>query len=322
MEPLVTKLIGKRAALKERKLPRSKRGYQKILLITFWFLFISTFWFMFQAYQRTAYVNNKLNILNNNIQEKTKDSTTNSLISQDATVSFAEHFAQIYLKVEPDQNARMEREQQLVKMLASNLAVQELEGTADINANRTVTSINPYKVKVLNKSQAFITLLVSYNIEKPNVEPQEITQLLNLTIGTDGTNFNVIEQPYLLPAPAEAKLEKVENSMESKPELTNVEVKRQANDFLKQFFTSYGKATLEEMKYLMNSPESLNGFADFTGLEKTKIYEAQAKGHYVVKTIAVFKDKATHADMRYSFTLYISKKDGKFYVNKLTHTLN
>ncbi|GAA3315888.1 hypothetical protein GCM10020331_011820 [Ectobacillus funiculus] len=118
-------------------------------------------------------------------------------------------FAQIYLKVEPDQNARMEREQQLVKkMLASNLAVQELEGTADINANRTVTSINPYKVKVLNKSQAFITLLVSYNIEKPNVEPQEITQLLNLTIGTDGTNFNVIEQPYLLPAPAEAKLEK------------------------------------------------------------------------------------------------------------------
>ncbi|GAA3315885.1 hypothetical protein GCM10020331_011810 [Ectobacillus funiculus] len=74
LEPLVTKLIGKkRAALKERKLPRSKRGYQKNLTdYILVFLFISTFWFMFQAYQRTAYVNNKLNILNNNIQEKDK----------------------------------------------------------------------------------------------------------------------------------------------------------------------------------------------------------------------------------------------------------
>jgi hypothetical protein len=319
---LVAKLIGKRTALKERKLPRSKRSYQKILFIAFWLLFLSTFWFMFQAYQRAAYVNDKLNTLNNNIQKQSKESTSDSFIRQDATVSFAQQFAGQYLNIAPDQNARMEREKRLVNMLASNLAVQELEGTGEINAKRTVTSIKPYKVNVLNPSQALVTLLVSYKIEKPNAQPQNITQLLNLTIGTDGTNFNVIEQPYLLPAPAEAKLEKVENTMESKPELTNEEVKGQINDFLKQFFTSYGKSTLDEMKYLMNSPESLNGFADFTGLEQTKIYDAKEKGHYVVKTIAVFKDKATNVDMRYSFTLDVSKQDGKFYVNKLTHTLN
>ncbi len=277
---------------------------------------------MFQAYQRTAYVNDKLNALNNNIQKQSKEDTSNSLIQQEATVSFAQQFASLYLNIDSDQNARTDREKRLVKMLASNLAVQELEGTGNINAKRTVTSIKPYKVKVLNKSQALVTLLVSYKIERPNVEPQNITQLLNLMIGTDDTNFSVIEQPYLLSAPAPAKLEKVENSLDSKAETENVEVKKQINEFLNQFFTSYSKSSLEEMKYLMNNPESLSGFADFTGLEKTKIYNAQEKGHYVVKTIAVFKDKGTNVDMHYSFTLDVSKKDGKFYVNKLTHTLN
>ncbi|PFV46545.1 hypothetical protein COL00_20010 [Bacillus cereus] len=70
MSSLIAKLKFKRAVAKERKLPKSKKGYQIILVVVFWLLFISTFWFMFQAYQRTAFVDNKLNILKTEISDK------------------------------------------------------------------------------------------------------------------------------------------------------------------------------------------------------------------------------------------------------------
>ncbi|NGY87981.1 conjugal transfer protein (plasmid) [Bacillus megaterium] len=74
-------------------------------------------------------------------------------------------------------------------------------------------------------------------------------------MGTDQTNFNIVEQPYLLPVPREAKLEKVENSLEEKSTVSNPNLTNEVNDFLTQFFTSYSKSNLEEMSYLM---ENLN----------------------------------------------------------------
>ena len=169
---------------------------------------------MFQAYQRTAFVNNKLNVLKSELSDKSNVDKENSLISQEATNSFAQSFAYTYLNIEKDENARKEREKKLVKMLATNLPIQELEGTGEINAKRIVTSVKPYKISVLDEKQALVTLSVSYKVEKENAEPQNITQLLNLSVGTDGKNFSVIEQPYLLPAPKEAKLTRVENSLD------------------------------------------------------------------------------------------------------------
>lgn len=323
MSSLIAKLKFKRAVAKERKLPKSKKGYQIILVAVFWLLFISTFWFMFQAYQRTAFVNNKLNVLKSEINDKSNVEKENSLISQEATNSFAQSFAYTYLNIEKDENARREREKRLVKMLATNLPIQELEGTGEINAKRTVTSVKPYKISVLDEKQALVTLSVSYKVEKENAEPQNITQLLNLSVGTDGKNFSVIEQPYLLPAPKEAKLTRVENSLDKKSETSDFKAKSsEMKQFLTQFFTSYSKSTLEEMSYLMNDPETLAGAADFKGLEKTKVYDADKKGDFIIKTIVIYRDKQTNVDMRYPFTLEVTKKNNKLYVNKLTHTLN
>lgn len=323
MSSLIAKLKFKRAVAKERKLPKSKKSYQKILVILFWLIFISAFYFMFQAYQRTAFVNNKLNVLKQDVNDKSKVNTENSLISQEATNSFAQSFAWTYLNIEKDENARKEREKKLIKLLATNLPVQELEGTGEISAKRTATSVKPYKLKVLNEKQALVTLLVSYKVEKENAEPQNITQLLNFSVGTDGTNFNVIEQPYFLPAPKEAKLSKVENSLDGKSETSNVKAKSsEMKQFLTQFFTSYSKSTLEEMSYLMNDPETLGGTVDFKSLEKTKVYDADKKGDYIIKTIVVYRDKQTNVDMRYPFTLEVTKKNNKLYVNKLSHTIN
>lgn len=165
MSSLIAKLKFKRAVAKERKLPKVK-GYQIILVVVFWLLFISTFWFMFQAYQRTAFVNNKLNVLKSELSDKSNVDKENSLISQEATNSFAQSFAYTYLNIEKDENARKEREKKLVKMLATNLPIQELEGTGEINAKRIVTSVKPYKISVLDEKQALVTLSVSYKVEK------------------------------------------------------------------------------------------------------------------------------------------------------------
>jgi Conjugative transposon protein TcpC len=277
---------------------------------------------MFQAYQRTAFVNDKVNALTSEIETETKGQKKDSLINQDAAVTFAKNFAIQYLNIEPDEKKRAEREKNLTGMLATNLPVQDLEGTGELKAKRIVRSIEPYKFKEINSNEALITFLVKYDVAIDKKPTESVTQLLATKIGTDQTNFNIVEQPYLLPAPREAKLEKVENSLEEKSTVSNATLTNEVNDFLTQFFTSYSKSNLEEMSYLMEKPESLGGFADFRGLEKTSIYKAKQKGHYTVKTLVLFRDKKTNIDMRYSFTLDISKKDNKFYVNKLNHTFN
>ncbi|MMZ58520.1 Conjugative transposon protein TcpC [compost metagenome] len=144
--------------------------------------------------------------------------------------------------------------------------------------------------------------------------------LIVVPVGTDGKGFNVIEQPFFQPLPDEVRLAAVQDTTD--PGLRNSFKENEIKQFLGQFFTSYSQNNVNDMAYLMDQPESLQGLYFFKGLEGFSLYSNGLQtDSYTVKTLALFTEKGTGLYMKQPFTLQIIKQNGKFYVKELKHSI-
>ncbi|HBI9153799.1 TPA: conjugal transfer protein, partial [Staphylococcus aureus] len=151
--------------------------------------------------------------------------------------------------------------------------------------------------------------------EKERTETKKA--LLNIPVKSENNKYVVIEYPHFSTIPSNQlkKATLVKDSLENEKREDNPKLKA----FVEEFFDKYCKSKSDDMAYLMDNPEGLEDTREVSKISDLRIYP---KGDdYVVKAEVLMKDKGSPLENLEHYTLDITKKDGKYYVKKLTTTI-
>ncbi|MDA5417380.1 conjugal transfer protein, partial [Staphylococcus aureus] len=92
-----------------------------------------------------------------------------------------------------------------------------------------------------------------------------------------------------------------------------------AKAFIEDFFNKYASSKSDDMAYLMDNPEGLEGTREVSQIREIRLYP---KGDdYVAKVEILMKDKDSPLENLEHYTLDITKKDGKYYVKNMTNSI-
>lgn len=150
-----------------------------------------------------------------------------------------------------------------------------------------------------------------------------VNALLYVPVRQSGNRFTVVENPYFQVIP-ELKSDEASKVINSAEEKGLDEVSAKENEaievFANRFFEHYASDSKQDMAYMMKKPESLEGLKQFDEISSFKAYENGR--HILVKAEVKFEDKGSSLPDKEVFTLELSKKEGQYFVQKLTHTLD
>ncbi|EHO5109427.1 conjugal transfer protein [Listeria monocytogenes] len=331
----------------KRKLPRGKKSSGKGIRFTIWFCITLIAVSGVFAYLKSTKVESKTTkntqeineLLKKKPIEKVSDYQSNKLLL------FTNDFLEKYITVPEDNDGRIARTESLEKLYAKELKQDEL---SDFEGFRELKDMT-YFSTIEYADMAVVQYDVTYNnvalIEKERKkeekykegevektrevvekymekEEKEIRSLINIPVSARNGAYSVIENVYFTQVPklTTQKLSVVENKMDvdQEPEISASE-KDNVETFLQDFFKRYASSSVEDLEYMMKNPEALNNLKQFHEMIYFKAYNQNS--NILVKVSVVFKDTDANLFNTENFTLTLSKKDGKYFIEKLTHTL-
>lgn len=225
---------------------------------------------------------------------------------------YMNEFIPLYMNVPNSQEEFNKRQE--------NLDVYFAENVSDTNAipasERILTSYE--FVDVVEKDGVpTVEVIVNYDIISPAGKTSH-SSLLNVPYNQEGETFTVVENPYFTAVPTnKAELAPVDNPY-TENDYATPEVAEEVNVFLDDFYAEYASSSAEDMAYIMTNPEGLSGAYEYVSSENN-IYNG-AEGEIVVKSSVAFKETGTDITHVENFTLKLTKKDDKYYVEEMTHT--
>lgn len=322
----------------DRRLKSSKFNAQKMVVALFYILLVAVIAFSYLSFTRTGFLNNKLNAYQQKADAQAAAMNTMGVANSAAGELYAKKFISTYINIPIEDDSRKERVKNLSKFLAEGMRASDLEDLSTFKGKRVLTGAVLYRVQDVKDAAASYVYRVQFKttvseevpvtsnkktaIKKTKtkmVVKDQQDSLIVVRLGTDGQNFNVIQQPYFLTLPVDARLAPVQDQTD--PSLVAADAKDEVRQFLGQFFTSYSQSSLKDMSYLMDDPESLGGLYYFKGLDNYQLYRTAQPNTYTVKTLATFTAKGTGVYMKQPFTLVVEKQNDKYYVKSLKHTL-
>src|SRR5699024_12835328 len=93
---------------------------------------------------------------------------------------------------------------------------------------------------------------------------------------------------------------------------------QEVEEWVEDFFHDYAEGTKDDMAYMLDDPEGLNGVQDFKDLEEIDVYKED--NIYVAKVVENIEETELNITHQEPYTLYIKRKEGKFYVKSMKHT--
>lgn len=254
---------------------------------------------------------------------------------------FGEQVVSSFITIPKEETERKQRVETLNTYLASGLETESFEG---VKGYRTLEKQALFDVQY-GKDSATLQYKVTYaNVsltekevekevkkgdkkkkvkQKVQAESKQVkTALLNIPVQAKDGHYAVIENLYFTAVPnVEGKGFTAVSSKLSNENKVSEEQKQEVESWLKEFFTKYAASPKEEMEYIMNDPQSLNGLKEFVSLSELGVYQTKSKDAYTVKAIVTFKEKEIDITNEERFTLTIKKDSGKYYVQEMKNTL-
>jgi Conjugative transposon protein TcpC len=313
---------------KERRVPSARMNSRSVVSFLFWMGVLLVLFITTQSYLRTAFLNEKVNGYQDSTEDELERMVDEGFITSPAGEAYTEEFVRAFIHIPVTEEERKKRSENLSTYLAEGLTLPDIENNVNFKGERKLTSISLYERRGKGEN-AYYTYNVSYETLKTPPQPnkgekkQIVTPLtkkvmITVPVGTDGKNFNVIEQPYFSNPPSETRLSAVKNSEDDSKK--NLRQEDELKRFATQFFTSYTENTVSEMSYLMESPESLKDLYQYRGVENFKVYDSE-KNTYLIKTLVLLEDGETGIVTKQPFTIIVEEKQDKFYVKKLLHSI-
>ncbi len=147
-------------------------------------------------------------------------------------------------------------------------------------------------------------------------EEKKTSLLLNIPIVYENGLFSVQSVPYFTQIPSlvgniEYEMPAIELEEYNGNEIENI------NEFLITFFEKYATEPVDEMAYLMDDPQTLNGSFLFEDIRNLKIYVDG--DHYKALMEVVFRDELTNIEQVNPVEMTISKNGRNFYVENFIY---
>jgi hypothetical protein len=316
-----------------------------VFSIAFWTVLAGVVFFTFQSWARTGFLNEKVNGYQDKASAQIASLNEAGFANSPAGEDYASQFIAAYINVPNDEKEREERSKTLQSYLAEGLTVGQLEDLSAFGGKRVLKSASLYDVKDVSNTAASYVYRIEYELFKitekkeqaaaKKEDKEEIAaeekdtasdeslgkkeQMIVVRLGTDGNSFNVIEQPYYEALPAETRLVSVQDKADQANR--NAKAESALKQFASQFFTSYTTNSIEEMSYLMEEPETLQGLYEYRGLENFVVYDGEQAGQYIVKTLVLLQEGNADLQTKHPFTLIVTKENNRFYVQDFKHTI-
>ncbi|API91547.1 hypothetical protein J32TS6_31090 [Virgibacillus pantothenticus] len=278
----------------------------------------------------------------NKLVQANEDKEVIEEIPVESANEFLSNFIKEYINVSNESEALQERANRLKEYMVFNDTFNDeknsLYNLDNVNGTRQLESLNlfhiedegerslfQYKVTFKNELQREVEKEVvkgeGKNKKKEieieiETEEEKNTLLLNIPIVYEKGLFSVQSVPYFTEVPSLAgniEYEKKEVDLE---EYTGNE-KENINEFLNTFFEKYATEPVDEMAYLMDDPQTLNGSFLFEEIRNLKIY-VDGK-HYKATMEVVFRDELTNIQQVNPVEMTISKTGRNYYVKNFIY---
>ncbi|MGM0113496.1 conjugal transfer protein [Enterococcus sp. DIV0187] len=312
--------LRKKEKTTSEKIPKVRRLHTKTMKRLFWmgifFLSISGV----LAFLQTQGLRIKVSLLGKEvvtIQQESKKEARSSVILTPEIESFMNRFVALYIAVSEDSETQKLRQETLLK---EYYAKGIKEGDSVFFGKRTLkaasfTSLK--KVEGVATASYKVTYIIETKDEEGQVKEVTVSQLLNIPFQSSKVGSRVISYPYFTALKENREKANIlgydSNNYDSVDGMTREKVM----DYIEEFLEKYAENTSEDMRYMMDDPEGLNGSAT---IDQISGQVFQEKDHFVVKVAVKFKDKGTELIWQENMSIEVVKKADKYYVQKLSHT--
>lgn len=289
-------------------------GLTALLIVSGGFAFVQAN----QAKAKVAKMNDTIQVL----QKKVKEQSIAGLSYSPEIESFMNRFVALYMNANPNNSNDEKRLETLIyEYLATGFKREDIY----VPVKRVVDSASFYALKEVD-GVATATYKVTYTITQldKNNQAQEMkaTQLLNIPFVIKSNGCRVVAPPYFTSVPLnESKADMISYQTDNYNRIESLSLREELANFVKEFFEKYAHNTAQDMSYMMENPEGLNNTVTVHNVT-TEIFQLKDTKEkvYVAKSLVQFADMGTTVTHNEQMTLYITKKLGKWYVLKLTHT--
>ncbi|WP_137665527.1 conjugal transfer protein [Enterococcus hulanensis] len=312
--------LRKKERTTSEKIPKVRKIHTKTMRRIFWagifFLSISGV----LAILQTQGLRLKVSSLNKEvvtIQQENKKESSNSVVLTPEIESFMNRFIALYMAVSDDNETQKLRQETLLKEYYAKGIKEE---DSFFSVKRTLKSAAFTSLKKID-GIATASYKVTYIIETKNEEEQvkelTVSQLLNIPFQSTKAGSRVISYPYFTALKENRERAKILGYDPSEYDSVDATTRERVMAYIEEFLEKYAENSSEDMRYMMDDPEGLNGSAT---MDQVNGQVFQEKDHLLVKAAVKFKDKGTNLIWQENMSIQVIKKTDKYYVQQLSHT--
>lgn len=237
-------------------------------------------------------------------------------VSQEAR-SFTLQFAHEYFKWTVGQPER--REERLKPFLAQGMDPQAGLDFSNLSRHAVPEHLTIWKEELKGKGEYVITVSALVNFYDAKDTKKYFTKRMLLEVPIKQKNerdMAVIENPRLVPLPAETSIQKERESLVGEPlDSSEEEALRSAAE---TFFKTYASGKQEELSYLMAGDQKVETFQGKMRFVAVEQMQAVKKGDRVVSELVLrLADPTTGMEMTTSYEIDWVKEDGRWFVEAI-----
>ncbi len=242
------------------------------------------------------------------VEEKSKSKKTDKLLDVSRVQYYMNNFIYYYINYSEDTADQRKAE------LENYYSFSNASMIDDVRKSRALQTQRLISVKK-EKDYYVALMLVGYEVDKKSYQ-------MNLAVPfqmQDGL-LAIVSQPYTVAD--DLYLGKSKTFEKKTPDQVKELSKEQISSiqkFLPVFFDKYALNNKTDLKLLMKTPELMGKGFKVSELDVNNATYYQEKDNQVVQLSITFEDLVTGGTRSENFTLYLSKSDNGWYVEKLYH---
>ena len=242
------------------------------------------------------------------VEEKSKSKKTDNLLDVSRVQYYMNNFIYYYINYSEDTADQRKAELENYYSFSNASMIDDVRKSRALQTQRLIS--------VKKEKDYYVALMrVDYEVDKKSYQ-------MNLAVPfqmQDGL-LAIVSQPYTVAD--DLYLGKSKTFEKKTPyqvkELSKEQI-RSIQKFLPVFFDKYALSNKTDLKLLMKNPQLMGKGFKVSELDVNNATYYQEKDNQVVQLSVTFEDLVTGGTRSENFTLYLSKSDNGWYVEKLYH---
>lgn len=324
----------------KKKLTKSKQtreirfSKRKIRNVVTWIIFLVIFaslFFNVIFFNKYQTIRNNVQASEDRVEEKLYEVEEKEDGFSDAIVSFGEDFLGLYYNVPAEQEDREKRLDSLSNYFVNGFKTSDLESLEDFQGERLLDDIRYLETEYVEANKVNLVYEVSYTINEIKIVEKEVkkkkkTKVVEeeeehsikdsvqvvVPVVTDGEGFAVYEKPSLISRDFISDISIDETPLVGEDISTTD--RDQLQDFLHDFFTSYGLSD-EKLPYMADVEQGLKGkiLSDVV-IKQTNVTDEDM---YQLVVDVLYQNEETTFNSMYTYYLEATKDKNSYFIENI-----